>query len=66
MEKHEILFEKYMEFCERVIGEWQKKALLDREHGQEDEYIKGQIKAQVGFAMRDAFKGIYRSIEKKG
>lgn len=66
MEKHEIIFEKYMSFCERVIEEWQKKALLDREHGLEDDYVKGQIKTQVGVAMRDAFRGIYRSVEKKG
>ena len=63
MEKHERLFEKYIGFCERVISEWEKKAAADKEHDRLDDYVKGQIKVQVGIAMRDSFKGIYRSID---
>ena len=58
-EKHEMLYEKYMKFFDKIPSEWVRKAELDKKNNMEKEYIIEKLKLQTADEVKNMFINIY-------
>lgn len=63
MDKMDKLKKEYVDFVHKLRNEWEEKADYAKENGDQDNYVKGQIKIQVTHVLEKVFLAKYREIE---
>jgi len=59
----EKLYDEYTGYIEKLKTEWENSAVKAKEHGNTEDYVKGQIKIQVADALEQIFKAKYKSVK---
>jgi len=63
MDKMEKLKKEYVDYIQKLRNEWEEKANYAKENGDEDNYVKGQIKVQMTQVFEKVFLAKYKKIE---